>query len=121
MLIQPMVQGKEIIIGMKRDSVFGPTIVFGLGGIFVEVFKDVSMRVPKIDETIARSMIEEIKGFSILNGLRGEKPVNFDALIQVIMSVARLSVEHSEIKELDLNPVIVNADSAHIVDARLMK
>ncbi|MCK5590637.1 MAG: acetate--CoA ligase family protein [Candidatus Pacebacteria bacterium] len=121
MLIQPMVQGKEIIIGMKRDSVFGPTIVFGLGGIFVEVFKDVSMRVPKIDETIARSMIEEIKGFSILNGLRGEKPVNFDALIQVIMSVARLSVEHPEIKELDLNPVIVNADSAHIVDARLMK
>ena len=121
MLIQPMVQGKEIIIGMKRDPIFGPTIVFGLGGIFVEVFKDVSMRVPVIDETIARNMIEEIKGFSILNGLRGENQVNFDALIQVIISVARLSVEHPEIKELDLNPVIVNEKDAHIVDARLMK
>ncbi len=121
MLVQPMVEGREVIIGMKRDPVFGSVIVFGLGGIFVEVFKDVSMRVPPIDEVVARNMIEEIKGSSILNGLRGEKPVNFDALIQVIMSVARLSVEHPEIQEFDLNPVMVNEKFAHVVDARLMK
>ena len=106
---------------MKRDHVFGPVIIFGFGGIFVEVFKDVSMRVPPIDKTTAREMIEDIKGFSILNGLRGEQPVNFDALVHIITSVARLSVEHPEIQELDLNPVIVNQKGAYIVDARLMK
>jgi acetyltransferase len=121
MLVQPMIEGKEVIIGMKRDPVFGPVIIFGLGGVFVEALNDVSMKVPPIDEATAREMIEEIKGFSILNGLRGEEKVNFDALIQIIMSVARLSTEHPEIQELDLNPVMVNAEGAAIVDARLMK
>ena len=110
-----------MFLGMKRDPVFGPVVIFGLGGVFVEALNDVSMKVPPIDETTAQEMIEEIKGFSILNGLRGEQPVNFDALVHIITSVARLSVEHPEIKELDLNPVIVNTDGAYVVDARLMK
>ncbi len=120
-LVQPMVEGKEVIVGMKRDSVFGPTIIFGMGGVFVEVFKDVSMRIPPIDETLAKEMINEIKSSAILRGMRGEKSVNIDALAKIIVSIAKMSIEHPEIQELDLNPVIVNEKNAYIVDVRVMK
>jgi len=119
-LLQPMVQGKEVIIGIKRDPVFGPITIFGLGGVFVEVLKDVSMKASPFTKEEAKEMIEKIKGFSVLNGVRGDQPVNFDALVTIIMAVARLSVEHPEIKEIDLNPVIVNTDEAVIVDTRLI-
>ncbi len=120
-LLQPMIKGKEVIVGMKRDSVFGPTIVFGMGGVFVEVFKDVSMRVPPIDKEMAKNMINEIKGSAILRGMRGEKSVNIDALAKIIVSIAKMSVEHPEIQELDLNPVIINEKDAYVVDVRVMK
>ncbi|MDO8504722.1 MAG: acetate--CoA ligase family protein, partial [Candidatus Liptonbacteria bacterium] len=109
MLIQPMLAGKEIIIGMKRDPVFGPVIVFGMGGIFAEALKDVSMAVAPVNDEKAREMIESIKGFSILKGMRGEKSVNMKKLQKLIVSVSRLALAHPEISELDLNPVLATA------------
>jgi acetyltransferase len=105
---------------MKRDPVFGPVIVFGLGGIFVEALKDTSMRVAPVSPQEARAMIEEIKGYKILHGLRGEKPVNFDALAKIIVAVSKLSVARPEIKEIDLNPVMVDTKGAVVVDARII-
>jgi len=120
MLIQPMMKGKEIIIGMKRDPFFGPVIVFGLGGIFVEILKDVSMRIAPLTKKDASEMLTEIKGIEILKGARGEKSVNFKALQKIILSLSRLSLKHREIKEIDLNPVMVDEKEARVVDARII-
>jgi acetyltransferase len=119
-LIQKMSSGREIIIGMKRDAVFGPTILFGLGGIFAEAIKDTSLRVAPIGKDEALKMMQEIKGATILNGMRGEKPVHFDSLANILTGLSRLSIEHPEIKEIDLNPVIATADEVLVVDARVM-
>jgi acetyltransferase len=120
MLVQKMSAGKEVIIGMKRDAIFGPTILFGLGGIFTEALKDTSLRIAPLTKTDALDMISEIKGKSILLGLRGEKGVNIEALADLIVKVARLAVEHAEIKEIDLNPVMVTDELANVVDVRVM-
>jgi len=119
-LVQPMAHGKEVIIGMKRDNVFGPVILFGLGGIFTEAIKDVSMRVAPLAKKDALAMMQEIKGREILNGLRGEKAVNFEALANILVSVSKLSLEHRHIKEIDLNPVIASESSTRVVDARIL-
>lgn len=120
MLLQPMVSGREVIVGMKRDATFGPTIVFGLGGVFVEVLKDVSMRVAPLTEQDADELVEEIKGANVLHGARGKKAINFEALKKVIMAVSKLAVAHSEIKEIDFNPIICTGDEAKIVDVRIV-
>ncbi|MCX6719468.1 MAG: acetate--CoA ligase family protein [Candidatus Taylorbacteria bacterium] len=119
-LVQRMGAGREVIIGMKRDSTFGPTILFGLGGIMAEAIKDTSLRVAPIDEDEALNMMHEIKGISILNGMRGEKAVDFEALANILVNLSRLVMEHSEIKEIDFNPVMVTDERAVIVDARVM-
>ena len=120
MLVQRMDAGREVIIGMKRDSTFGPTILFGLGGIMAEAIKDTSLRVAPIDEEEALNMMHEIKGISILNGMRGEKAVDFESLAKILANLSRLVMEHSEIKEIDLNPVMVTDERAVIVDVRVM-
>ena len=120
MVVQPMTKGKEVIVGMKRDPVFGPVIVFGLGGIFVEILKDVSMRIAPLTKKDASEMLTEIKGIEILKGARGEKSVNFKALQKIILSLSRLSLKHREIKEIDLNPVMVDEKEARVVDARII-
>jgi len=120
MLIQGAAQGREVIIGMKRDTTFGPTILFGLGGILAEVIKDTTLRVAPFEKDEALKMIQEIKGIKILQGLRGEKPVDFDALTDILVNLSRLAVDHSEIKEIDLNPVMANEHGATVVDARVM-
>lgn len=120
MLVQPMAFGKEVIIGMKRDVVFGPVILFGLGGIFAEALKDTTLRIAPISKEEALRMMQEIKGIKILRGMRGEKPVNFDALADILVNFSRLVLEHPEIKEIDLNPVIVTDTAATVVDARVM-
>ena len=120
MLMQTMVPGKEIIIGMKRDVTFGPTILFGLGGIYTEALKDTSLRIAPVSKEEADGMIREIRGIHILSGLRGEKPVDFEALVDIIVKLSKLAVEHKEVKEIDLNPVMSNSDGAVIVDARVM-
>ena len=120
MVFQPKDEGKEVIIGIKKDSVFGPTIVFGLGGIFTEALKDTSLRIAPIDKNQAREMIEEIKGFKILSGLRGDKSIDLDALSELISNISRLAIDHPEIIELDLNPVMVRTDGYSLVDMRVV-
>ena len=121
MILQPMLKGKEIIIGMKQDPVFGPVLVFGLGGIFAEVLQDVAMRVAPVGEKEIQSLIEEIRGFPLLAGRRGEKPINFEKLVQLISAISHLALEHPEIKEIDLNPVFATENDIAVVDARLMR
>ncbi|OGZ05633.1 MAG: hypothetical protein A2845_04720 [Candidatus Lloydbacteria bacterium RIFCSPHIGHO2_01_FULL_49_22] len=120
MLLQPMIKGKEVIIGMKRDATFGPVIVFGLGGIFVELLSDVSMRIAPFAIEEARGMIDEIAGVRYLEGFRGSEPVDKEALAQLLVAIGRLSAENPMITEIDLNPVIATKNRAYIVDARLM-
>jgi acetyltransferase len=119
-LVQTMTSGKEVIIGMKRDPIFGPTILFGLGGIFTEALKDTSLRIAPISNEIALEMIHEIRGIKILTGLRGEKPVDFEKLAGIIVKISKIAIEHPEIKEIDLNPVMMSTDKANIVDVRVM-
>jgi len=120
-MITPMEdKGIETIIGMTTDETFGPTIMFGLGGIFVEVLKDVCFKVAPLTKADAYEMIKGIKGFPILKGVRGQKPGDIDALADVIMKVSTLVMEHPEIREIDLNPVFAFEDSASVVDARII-
>ena len=120
MLIQSMPPGKETIIGMKHDSVFGPTILFGLGGIFAEALKDTSLRIAPVTKEMALEMIREIRSSKILSGMRGETSVNLEALAETIERVSALALAHPEVKEIDLNPVTVDAKNAVIVDARVV-
>jgi acetyltransferase len=120
MLVQAMVSGKEVIIGMKRDATFGPTILFGLGGIFTEALKDTSLRIAPVSKEVVLEMIHEIRGINILTGLRGEKSVNLEKIADIIVKLSKLVIDHKEIKEIDLNPVIVNSDEAFVVDGRMM-
>jgi acetyl-CoA synthetase (ADP-forming) len=120
MLIQKQVEGKETIIGGKKDPQFGAVVLFGLGGIFVEVMKDVSLRIAPIDKREAMEMIKEVKGYPILAGIRGQKPVNLEKLAEMIASVSRMLSEN-DIQELDLNPVLVNDKECLPVDVRMMK
>ncbi|MFH1170279.1 MAG: acetate--CoA ligase family protein [Candidatus Vogelbacteria bacterium] len=120
MFLQPMAVGKEVIIGMKRDPIFGPTILFGLGGIFVEVLKDTALRVAPVSQEMALEMIQEIKGAKILSGFRGEKPVDINALAELIVKISKLGIDHPEIKELDLNPVIITPEGIKVADVRIM-
>jgi len=105
-LVQEMLSpGLEVILGVKKDPLFGPTVLFGLGGIFVELLKDVSMRAAPLRENDARAMIEEIQGKALLDGLRGQPPRDREALVSILMKLSRLAVELSdEIAELDINP-----------------
>jgi acyl-CoA synthetase (NDP forming) len=112
--------GIEVIIGMSKDPQFGPVIMFGLGGIFVEVLKDVSFRLIPIEKRDAEAMIKEIKGYALLNGYRGQEPANLTSLIDVLLKVSDLIEKTPEIKELDLNPVFAYKDSAIAVDARIV-
>jgi len=118
-LVQKMQKGHEVIIGSKIDPQFGPVILFGLGGIFVEVFKDVTMRLIPIERRDAREMIQEIKGYQMLNGARGQKPVNFKALENCLMGVSNMVWKNKKVKELDINPLFVNEREAIAVDVRI--
>jgi acetyl-CoA synthetase (ADP-forming) len=113
-------EGREIIVGMTKDPQFGPALAFGLGGIFVEVLKDVSFRVAPITKYDAEEMIQEIKGYPILKGVRGQKPVDFEAIVNILLNVSKLVMEHPEISEMDLNPIITYPDGAKTVDARII-
>jgi acetyl-CoA synthetase (ADP-forming) len=112
--------GTETIIGGKRDNQFGAILVFGLGGIFVEVFKDVSFRVAPIDVEDALEMISELKAFPLLKGIRGKEPADIGALAGALLKVSKMMLEVSEIKELDLNPTIAYSNGCRVVDARVI-
>ena len=120
-IVYPIVpQGTEIIIGMMKDPHFGPVIMFGLGGIFVEVLKDISFRILPIEERDAREMIAEIKGYEILKGAREEAPKDIEAIKILLMKISQLSIENPEIKEIDLNPIFVFEKGLQVVDARMI-
>ncbi|MGC8601379.1 MAG: acetate--CoA ligase family protein [Thermoprotei archaeon] len=119
--LQKMLRGGvETIVGGTRDPQFGPVVVFGLGGIFVEILKDVSFRVAPLSEDDAIEMMNEIKAAAILNGVRGSKPVDKVALARIIVSVGALMAENKEISSLDLNPVMATPDGAVAVDSRII-
>jgi acyl-CoA synthetase (NDP forming) len=119
--VQKMVRpGTEVIVGTSKDPQFGPVIMFGLGGIFVELLKDVSFRVIPVDRRDAQEMIEEIKGYPLLQGFRGTEPASISALVEIILKISRLVEEHPQIKELELNPVFAYRDKALAVDARII-
>ncbi len=122
-VVQKMLAGKhirEVIVGAKRDEQFGPVIMFGLGGIFVEIMKDVTFRLIPIQRKDAREMIREIKGFRLLQKVRNKKPVNFTALENVLLKVSRLMERYEKIRELDINPLMVDDKKAVAVDIRIM-
>jgi acetyl-CoA synthetase (ADP-forming) len=112
--------GIEIIIGTTKDPQFGPVLMFGVGGIFVELFKDVSFRIIPINNIDANEMIREINGFQLLNGYRGSSPVDLEGLENLLIKVSQFFYEYKDlIKEIDLNPVIAYPDKFLIVDARI--
>lgn len=112
--------GVEVIIGVSQDPQFGPVIMFGLGGVLVEVLKDVSFRIVPVSKRDAQEMIREIKGYAILEGYRGQEPANISALEELIVKVSQFVEQNPQIKELDLNPVFAYKDRAIAVDARII-
>jgi acyl-CoA synthetase (NDP forming) len=113
--------GLEVILGMNRDPQFGPVLIFGLGGINVELFRDVSMRVLPINREAAVKMLHEIKGAPLLKGYRGQPPIDEKALVDFLLKLAHLSEAEEDIMEIDLNPVIAYPEGAVVVDARILK
>ena len=108
-LVQEMIPGgTEVMIGMSQDPQFGPTVAFGLGGIFVEVLKDISLRVAPLSTSDAEQMVKEIKGYQILQGVRGKKPSDVAAIVDVLLRISRLAQDCKDIiAEIDINPLIV--------------
>jgi acyl-CoA synthetase (NDP forming) len=120
-LVQEMAPpGTEVIVGSIKDPQFGPAIMFGLGGIFVEVLKDVTFRIAPIADDEAMEMISEVKAYPLLMGYRKTPPADLKAISNILLSTSRLVMDHMEIKELDLNPIIVYEKGAKTVDARII-
>jgi len=121
--VQEMVRdAREIIIGMNRDPQFGPLVMFGLGGIYVEVLKDVAFRVAPMSAPQARQMVESIRAYALLTGVRGQAPSDLDAIVDTILRVSQLVTDFDEIAELDINPLLVRDEGqgAVAVDMRLI-
>lgn len=110
----------EVIIGMTTDPQFGPALMFGLGGIFVEIYKDVSFRVCPITEYDANEMIRDIKAFPLLDGFRGAQKADIKAIVDILLKICKLSLEVQEIDQIDLNPIIALPKGAAVVDARII-
>jgi acetyl-CoA synthetase (ADP-forming) len=120
-LVQEMAPSStEVIVGAIKDPQFGATVMFGLGGIFVEVLKDVTFRVAPITEEEACEMITEVKAYPLLKGYRNSPPADIGAIVKILLNTSRLAMEHQEIKELDLNPILVYEKGAKTVDARII-
>ena len=117
--VQEMAKGEEIIIGAVKDPQFGPMVMFGIGGIFVEIFKDVSYRLIPIEKIDAEEMISEIKGYPLLCGARGKDAVNLESIKATLQNVSKFLIDFDEIKEMDLNPIFVNKEKATVADARI--
>ena len=121
-LQQMLSGGREVIIGMVRDPTFGPMLMFGLGGVYVEILKDVRFAIAPVNEREAREMITGIKTYPLLAGFRGAKSSDIDALVDVILRVSRLVCDFSEIEEFEINPLTVfeEGKGAFAVDVRLI-
>jgi len=110
----------ELIIGMMTDAQFGPALMFGIGGILVELLEDVSFRIAPITEYDAREQIHEIKGFPILDGYRGKPKADIDAIVNTLLKISDFVIKHEEINEMDLNPVFIYKKGLICVDARII-
>ena len=120
-LVQEMApQSTEVIVGAIKDPQFGQTVMFGLGGIFVEILKDVNFRIAPLTTDDAKEMITELKAYPLLKGYRNTPPADIDALVGILCSTSRLVMDNPEIKELDLNPVMAYQKGAKTVDARII-
>ena len=120
MLVQEMRSGSEIALGMKRDPQFGPVLLFGLGGIFIEIIKDVSLRIAPISREEALAMIKETKGAKVLEGARGRKKADLGIIADMLVNLSNLSIKEEKIQSIDFNPVMVEGDKACIADFRII-
>ena len=117
-LVQEMVQGKrELAAGLTRDAQFGPCVMFGLGGIFTEILKDIAFRVAPLEKLDALEMMKEIRGHNILTAVRGLEAVDKDALADILITIGRIGLENKQIKEIDINPIIISDTRPIVVDA----
>ena len=120
-LVQEMApQSTEVIVGAIKDPQFGQTLMFGLGGIFVELLKDVTFRVAPITQEDAEEMITEVKAYPLLKGYRNTPPADINAIVNVLLNTSKLVMDYPEIKELDLNPIMAYEKGAKTVDARII-
>lgn len=120
-MIVPMISGgTEVITGMIRDPQFGPAVMFGLGGIFVEILKDVVFGIAPVSRGEAEEMIRGIKGYPLLAGARGGKPADIDSLAEIIVGLSKLALDIDEISEIDLNPVLATPERSFVLDARIL-
>jgi acetyltransferase len=124
LLVQEMVQGTEVLVGARTDPQYGPFLMVGLGGIFVEVLKDVSIRLLPVREDEARAMLKELRGYRILEGVRGQKRRDIDALVRAMTGVSALFSAHRDhVSDFEINPLMVRADGggAAAVDVRVIR
>lgn len=120
-LVQEMIGGRrELVIGLTRDPQFGPCVMFGLGGIFTEVLKDISFRKAPLTKTDAMEMMQEIQGHKILEAVRGMPAADMDALAQILISIGQIGLEMEAVAEIDLNPVILSGSDPVAVDALIV-
>jgi acyl-CoA synthetase (NDP forming) len=122
-LVQPMIShGRELILGGRQDPQFGPVVLVGLGGIFVEVFNDISVRVAPITRSTAVEMLEDLRGMQVLKGTRGHRPSDLDALIEALLRLSQLLCDFPQIKEVDINPLRVfgEGEGLQALDARMI-
>ena len=117
-LVQEMVKGqRELVIGLTRDPQFGPCVMFGLGGIFTEILKDISFRVAPLGKRDALEMMQEIKGHKILEAVRGMEAADKDILAEILIKVGQIGLENDKVKEIDINPLIISGNKPIAVDA----
>lgn len=120
-LVQQMLAGgREVILGGKRDPSFGPVVMFGLGGVYVEVFEDVAFRLAPLTREEAEEMVSEVRGSRLLRGVRGEPPADVEAVVEALLALSRLLVECSKVVEVDINPLLVFERGVAAVDARVV-
>jgi len=120
-LVQEMIKGKrELVIGLIRDSQFGPCVMFGLGGIFTEILKDVSFRLAPLEKRDTLEMMDEIKAHKILDSVRGMEPVDREILSEMLIKVGEIGITNNKIKEIDINPVIISGSRPIAVDALIV-
>jgi len=117
-LVQEMVKGqRELVIGLTRDPQFGPCVMFGLGGIFTEILKDISFRVAPLEKRDALEMMQDIKGHKILEAVRGMEAADLNIFSDILIKVGQIGLENDDVKEIDINPVIISGNQPVAVDA----
>ena len=119
--VQPMIKknGYEVIIGAKKDPIFGPVILFGMGGVGVELFKDYAIGLPPLNQTLARRLMEETKVYQLLKGYRNLPPANIKLLEEILVRFSQMIIDFPQIREVDINPLLINEKEAYVLDARI--